>query len=115
MKKAFLSAGLAGLLSIPATGFAQPAGVTEVAPGVRVIDGSKVAVLSLSGAAIRQAVADNPKFSAIKKMLGSEGITNPGPQGTITHMYKLRDTDDEQDKVLILFVKGGKVLDLLLT
>ena len=48
-------------------------------------------------------------------MLGSEGITNPGPQGTITHMYKLRDTDDKQDKVLILFVKGGKVLDLLLT
>ncbi len=84
MKKAFLSAGLAGLLSIPATGLAQPAGVTEVAPGVRVIDGSKVAVLSLSGAVIRQAVADNPKFSAIEKMLGSEGITNPGPQGKIT-------------------------------
>ena len=102
-------------LTVSTTATAQQAGGTEVAPGVRVIDGVKVEVLTISGEAIKAAIKADPKFSGIKNMLGSEGITNPGPSGSVTHMYKLRDTDDDADKVLILFVKGGKIVDLLLT
>jgi hypothetical protein len=115
MKSVICLLAATSALAIPAAAYAQQAGVTEVAPGVREIDGAKVAALSISGTSVKAAVAADPKFSAIKKQLGGDGIASPGPSGTITHMYKLRDTDDGKDKVLILFVKGGKVLDLLLT
>jgi hypothetical protein len=104
-------------LTVPASAIGQSVsvpGVTEVAPGVRVIDGSKVEVLAVSGTELTAAIKGDPRFSSIKKWLGTEGITNPGPSGSITHMYRLRDTDDDTDKVLILFVRGGKVVDHLI-
>ncbi|AOL23014.1 hypothetical protein Ga0102493_111995 [Erythrobacter litoralis] len=90
-------------------------GVTEPVPGVRVIDGSKVSQRPVSSSALLTAIAADPGFKGIAKLLGGKGIESPGPQGTVTHMYKIRETDSDTDKVVVLFVKGGKVVEHLIT
>jgi hypothetical protein len=69
-------------LAVPEASVAQSPrvpGVTEVAPGVCMIDGTNVEVLALSGTELKAAIKQDPSFSRVKKLLGSEGITNPGP------------------------------------
>jgi hypothetical protein len=89
--------------------------VTEVAPGVRQIDGKQVPATEISAAALKAAIEKDRSFSVIKKLMTVNGIASPGPAGTTTHMYKIRDPETKQDAVAILFVKGGKILDFLIT
>ena len=94
---------------------AQTPGVTEVAPGVRKVDGAQVPSTQISAAALKSAIEQDQTFKAIKKLFTVKGIESPGPAGTTTHMYKIVDTDTGEDKVVILFVKGKKIVDYLIT
>lgn len=110
----------AGIVLFLATtpGIAQPSetpGVTEIAPGVREIDGSKVPSTQISVAALKSAIAQDQSFKTISKLFKVKGIQNPGPAGTTTHMYKITDTDTGEEKVVILFVKSKKIVDYLVT
>ena len=98
----------------PAASAQDTPGVTEVAPGVRHIDGAKVESHQISVAALEQAIA-NEKLSNVFKMLKGKGIPSVGPAGTTTHMYKIHDTDTQEDKVVILFVLKKKIVDHLIT
>ena len=114
MGRAFLITGTAVfvVLALPAHAKGQNTpGVTEVAPGVRQIDGAKVPSLSISAADIAARIATDNRYKTMKKYLGSGGIDSTGPAGTTTYMYKVRDTDTDSDKVLILFVAKGKIVD----
>ena len=103
--------------------FAQPIeaqstdvpGVTEVAPGVRQIDGNKVPSTNISFSVLKAAIENDRSFSAIKKLFTVNGIASPGPSGTTTYMYKVHDPEIDKDGVAILFVKGGRILDYLIT
>ena len=86
-------------------------GVTEIAPGVRQIDGSKVKALEVSVLAIAKQIETDNRYSEMKKFLKSGGIDAPGPSGTTTYMYKIHDTDTATDKVLILFVAKGRIVE----
>ena len=88
-----------------------PDGVTEVAPGVRHVDGSKVKALEVSVRAIAEQIASDNRYSTMKKFLKSGGIDAPGPSGTTTYMYKIHDIDTGTDKVLILFVDKGRIVE----
>ena len=97
---------------------AQPSsvpGVTEVAPGVRRIDGNQVPSTQISFAALKAAVEKDRSFSNIKRLFTVKGIDSPGPSGTTTYMYKVHDPDTDQDGVAILFVKDGKILNYMIT
>ena len=105
------------LLLAPAPGLAQssqPPGVTEIAPGVRKIDGAAVPSTQISATALEAAIAKDPTFKTIKKLFTVKGIDNPGPAGSTTYMYKIVDTDTGEDKVVILFVIGKKIVDHLI-
>lgn len=111
------------LLIVAASIFAQPIaaqssntpGVTQVTPGVQQIDGSQVPATKISVSALTAAIEKDRSFSAIKRLFTVEGITNPGPAGTTTYMYKIRDPETGQDAVAILFVKSGRIIDFMIT
>lgn len=105
---------LAGASASQAQAGATP-GVTEIAPGVRVIEGAEVPSLRLDAASLEQTLKQKGSFRDLKKILGGAGIASVGPAGTTTHMYKLQDTSTGKQMVLILFVRGNKVVDHLLT
>ncbi|OXE37479.1 MAG: hypothetical protein CGW95_01355 [Phenylobacterium zucineum] len=67
-------------------------GVTEIAPGVREIDGTKVPSLRFEAESLEVTLKEEKSFRKIKKLLGGEGIASVGPGGTTTHMYKVLDT-----------------------
>ena len=90
-------------------------GVREIAPGVREIDGSKVPSLHLDATALEATIREKKSFSAAKKLLGGNGISNVGPGNSIVHMYKVYDTKTGKDLVVILFVKGDAIVDHLIT
>lgn len=90
-------------------------GVTDVAPGVRQIDGQQVPATSISVEALKVAIEKDRSFSAVKRLMTVKGIASPGPAGTTTHMYKIRDPETKADAVAILFVKGDRIVDYLIT
>jgi hypothetical protein len=90
-------------------------GVKDVAPGVRTIDGSKVPTTHLSAAALKAAIERDPSFQEVRKLFNVDGIASPGPAGTTTYMYKMHDPDTKDDLVVILFVKGKKIVDFLIS
>ena len=90
-------------------------GVTEVAPGVRKIDGSKVPSLRLDATGLEATIKERKSFSAAKKLLGGDGISNVGPGGSTVHMYKVHDTISGKNVVVVLFVKGDAIVDYLIT
>ncbi len=110
-------------LFVAAAAIAQPIGaqssdvpgVTESAPGVRSIDGSKVPSTQISFSALKAAIEQDRSFSKIKHLFTVSGIDTPGPSGTTTYMYKIRDPETGQDGVGILFVKSGKILNYMIT
>lgn len=87
-------------------------GVSNPAPGVQVIDGAKVPSIKVDVAALQASIATDNKFAAARKQLGGDGIVNVGPGGSIVHMYKVEDMATNSNKVLLLFVKGGKILNV---
>lgn len=93
----------------------NPPGVTEVAPGVREIDGGKVPSTQISVSALKAAIEKDRSFAATKRLFAVPGIASLGPAGTTTYMYKVHDTDTNVDMVAILFVKGGRVLNYLIS
>jgi hypothetical protein len=97
---------------------AQPSntpGVTEVAPGVRQIDGSQVPSTQIGFSALKAAIESDRSFSKIKHLFTVAGIDSPGPSGTTTYMYKVHDPETGKDGVAILFVKDGKILNYMIT
>ena len=90
-------------------------GVTEVAPGVRHIDGAKVPSTQIGFSALKAAIESDRSFSKIKKLFTVPGIASPGPSGTTTYMYKVHDPETGQDGVAILFVKSGQIVNYLVT
>ena len=53
---------------------ASEPGVTESLPGIRVIDGSKVSQRPVSASLLVAAIAADPRFKVIAKLLGGKGI-----------------------------------------
>lgn len=90
-------------------------GVTEVAPGVRQIDGAKVPSRSVDTAAVEALIKESKSFSAVAKVLGGKGIASPGPANTTTHMYKITDQASGKAQVVVLFVRGNAIVDYLIT
>lgn len=90
-------------------------GVSEPMPGVQVVDGAAVPALRFDAATLDAILKKEKSFPAAEKLLGGGGIVSPGPSGTTTHMYKILDTASGNQMVLILFVKGSKIVDYLLT
>jgi hypothetical protein len=90
-------------------------GVTEVAPGVREIDGAKVPTTQLTASRLKTAIETDKSFKNISKMFDVKGIASPGPSGTTTYMYKMHDAETGADVVVILFVKGNEIVDFLIT
>ena len=106
------------LASLPAQAQTQEQGVpgvTEVAPGVRQIDGAKVPSTQIGFSALKAAIENDRSYSKIKTLFTVPGIASPGPSGTTTYMYKIHDPETGQDGVAILFVKGGKIINYLVT
>jgi len=110
-----LLAAAALVTALAASAAAQTPGVTEVAPGVREIDGAKVPSVSAETAALEAMINDKKSLRAVRKMLGGDGITSPGPQGTTVHMYKMHDKTTGKDQVVVLFVKGDAIVDHLIS
>lgn len=90
-------------------------GVTEVAPGVTEIDGAKVPSTDVTSARIEAAIAEDNRFKSVQKLFKVTGIKNPGPAGSTTHIYKIKDPDTKENLVVVLFVRDGLVLDYLVT
>ena len=90
-------------------------GVTQVAPGVTQIDGSKVPSTQVTEAKIEAAIAEDNRFKSVKKLFDVKGIKNPGPAGSTTYIYKIKDPDTDANMVVILFVRDKLVLDYLVT
>lgn len=90
-------------------------GVTEAAPGVQSIDGAKVPSTRLSVSALKAAIEGDRSYSKIKRLFTVAGIASPGPAGTTTYMFKVHDTDTDKDVVAILFVKGGSILNYMIS
>lgn len=112
----FYAMVIVGLL-LPASMAQQPEtpGVTEVAPGVREIDGAKVPSRSVDTAALETLIKESKSFSAAAKLLGGKGIVSPGPAGTTTHMYKITDQASGKAQVVVLFVRGKDIVDYLIS
>ena len=89
-------------------------GVTDVAPGVRVVDGAKVPSQNLDAAALEAAITAKKSLRAVRGLLGGDGITSDGPAGTVVHMYKVHDTVTAKDMVVVLFVQGDTIVDHLI-
>ena len=117
MKKSHCLAALLGLVSSPCLLAQQQGtpGVTEVAPGVTEIDGAKVASTDVAGARIAAAIAQDNRFKSVEKLFDVKGIKNPGPAGSTTHIYKIKDPDTKENLVVVLFVLDGLVVDHLVT
>lgn len=118
MFRAFAYALAIGGLAGPSVCHAQDRptpGVTEVASGVREIDGAKVPSLRFDAASLEATLKEKKSFGEVKKLLGGAGIASVGPAGTTTHMYKVLDTATGKQMVLILFVRGNQIVDHLLT
>ena len=117
IKVRFILAALLATFAIhPAE--AQPdrtPGMTEVAPGVRQIDGAKVPSTQISFAALKSAIEKDRSFKAVKKLFSVPGIDSPGPSGTTTYMYKVHDPDANADGVAILFVMDGRVVHFMIS
>ena len=90
-------------------------GVTEVAPGVTEIDGAAVPSTDIAGARIAAAIAEDNRFKSVAKLFDVKGIKSPGPAGSTTHIYKIKDPDTKENIVVVLFVRDGLVLDYLVT
>jgi hypothetical protein len=93
---------------------ADSPGVTDVAPGVREIDGSKVPSVTIDSTALEATIKEKKSLRSVSGMLGGDGITNVGPGGSIVHIYKAHDTVANKDVVVILFVKDGEIVDHLI-
>ena len=118
MRTVFLSAAALAVILAAGSSAAQDAptpGVTDVAPGVRVVDGAKVPSHSLDAATLEAAITAKKSLRAVRGLLGGDGITSQGPGGTVLHMYKVHDTVTAKDMVVILFVKGDEIVDHLIT
>lgn len=107
-------AGLASFTLVTAQDNATP-GVSQVAPGVTQIDGAKVPSQSVDIDALRTTLATETSFTALKKLLGGNGVESMGPSGTTLHMYKVSDQGTKANYVVILFVKKGVVLQQMVT
>jgi len=108
------AAALAGLVAAgPAEAWADPPGVTTVAPGVQVIDGAKVPRQSVDASALEALIKDKKSLRAVKKFLKADAVTSVGPGGSTVHMYKIHDTATDKDLIAILFVKGDEIVDHL--
>lgn len=118
MVRSLVLAVAAACLAAPSVCKAQDGptpGVTEPMPGVQVIDGAAVPALRLEAASLEATLKEDKSFAEIKRLLGGAGIPSVGPAGTTTHMYKLLDTATGKQMVLILFVRGNRIVDYLLT
>jgi hypothetical protein len=117
MRTLLMWAALGAALSVAEPSAAQdgPApGVTDVAPGVRVVDGAKVPSTSLDAAALDAAITAKKSLRAVRGLLGGNGITSEGPSGTMLRMYKVRDTVTGKGMVVVLFVKGDEIVEHLI-
>jgi hypothetical protein len=90
-------------------------GVTEVAPGVTEIDGAKVRSTDVASARIAVAITQDNRFRSVENLFKVKGNKNPGPAGSITHIYKIKDPDTKDNMVVVLFVRDGLVLDYVVT
>jgi hypothetical protein len=116
MRKAALAAtSLIALVCSVSSAAQETPGVTQIAPGVRRIDGSQVPSVEIDRPALEAALIRGGAFRDVRRMLGGSGIESPGPAGTVTHMYKVRDRATAEELVLIVFVKGRTIVDSLLT
>jgi hypothetical protein len=107
---------LAGALATANPALAQespPPGVTEVAPGVRHIDGKQVPATVISFAVLKAAIGKDHSFNAVRHLFTVGGIPAPGPAGTTTMMYKVRDPDSGKDAVAILFLRGDRIVEYM--
>src|SRR5262249_46534281 len=107
-----------GLLSFSPIASAQSSGsaVQEIAPGVQSVDGGAVQSISVDIAALEAALAKKPSLSIVTKMLGAAPVVSPGPNGTMVHMYKVKDSATGAEKVALFFVQGrDKIIDHLIT
>jgi hypothetical protein len=109
---AVLFAGLAAPELCAAQDSPTP-GVTNVAPGVREIDGSKVPSVGIDVGALEAIIKEKKSLSAVRDVLQGDGVTSIGPAGTTVHIYKAHDTVSAKNLVLILFVKGDVIVDHL--
>jgi len=89
-------------------------GVTDVVPGVRVVDGAKVPSHSLDASALEATITAKKSLRAVRGQLGGDGITSVGPSGTTLHMYKVQDTVTGKEMVVVLFVKGDEIVEHLI-
>jgi len=106
---------VAGLVQPGAEQASEVPGVTEIAPGVQRIDGSKVPSIRLDAPALEASLKEKKSFGAAKKLLGGNGIKSVGPGNSTVHMYKVHDVVSGKDLVVILFVKGDAILDYLIS
>lgn len=90
-------------------------GVTEVAPGVRRIEGAKVPTTSVDTVALEALIKETKSFGEVAKLLGGKGIASPGPANTTTHMFKISDQATGKAQVLVLFVRGNAIVDYLIS
>ncbi|MEP7223122.1 MAG: hypothetical protein ABI673_10720 [Novosphingobium sp.] len=115
-RSTILAAILAAFVVCPAAAQSDSTpGVTEVAPGVRQIDGANVPSTHVGFAALKAAIEKDQSFKAAKKLFSAAGIASPGPSGTTTYMYKIHDPETNADGVAILFVKDGRVVNFMIS
>jgi hypothetical protein len=86
--------------------------VTEVAPGVTRIDGSKAVAKPAKFAELEEKLKTAKKVSDLKKLIGKPQIVMPAGNGVESMMYVIGDKTTGQERVLILFVdKKKNILD----
>lgn len=93
----------------------QEPGITTLAPGVVQIDGAKVRTGEVDLPALEALLATKGSMSDVVKMIGKAPMVSPAGGGTDSHMYKLDDATTQRKVLVIVFVKGGRVVDSLVT
>jgi hypothetical protein len=117
MRKKLTFAALAAGLAITTVSMAQTdsiPGVTNIAPGVREVNGAEVPSVGVDTAALEANIKEKHSFAAAKALLGGNGIDSVGPGGTTTYIYKAHDTVTAHKFVIILFVKDESIVDYLM-
>lgn len=90
--------------------------VTQIAPGVQMIDGSKADNQQVDLPALEALLAKRGSFSDVKRMIGGSATVYPAGPATMVHMYTMQDVATQRKVLVLVFVGGGnKVVDSLVT